>query len=72
MGCAWMSPPSLRKRRLPAMTRRVCLLCITVFLAQLLDGRTLEVSARIRLVDDGTRRRRPRLRVEVDREHDGK
>jgi hypothetical protein len=37
-------------------------------LAQLLEGRTLEVSAKIRLHDERGRGRRPRLRVEVSRE----
>ena len=39
-------------------------------LAQLLEGRTLEVSAKIRLHDDGKRRRgeRPRIRVEIEQE----
>lgn len=39
-------------------------------LAQLLEGRTLEVSARIRLLDEGGRGRRPRLRVDVSRERE--
>lgn len=38
-------------------------------LAQLLEGRTLEVSASIRLKDEGRRGRTPRLRVEVSREN---
>jgi hypothetical protein len=37
-------------------------------LAQLLDGRTLEVSATVRLQDDGRRSRTSKLRVEVSRE----
>jgi hypothetical protein len=37
-------------------------------LEKLLEGRTLEVSAKIRLHDDRARGRRPRLRVEVSRE----
>jgi hypothetical protein len=37
-------------------------------LAQLLQGRTLEVSARIRLRDEGDARGAPRFRVEVERE----
>jgi hypothetical protein len=37
-------------------------------LAQLLDGRTLEVSAKVRLRDDGRRSRAPKLRVEVSSE----
>jgi hypothetical protein len=37
-------------------------------LAQLLEGRTLEVNAKIRLHDDRARGRRPRLRVEVSPE----
>lgn len=41
-------------------------------LAQLLNGRTLEVSATVRLQDDGTRGRAPKLRVEVNRETEGK
>jgi hypothetical protein len=37
-------------------------------LAQLLEGRTLEVNAKIRLHDERGRGRRPRLRVEVSRD----
>ena len=41
---------------------------VAAVLAQLLQGRTLEVSARIRLRDDGDARGAPRFRVEVERE----
>jgi hypothetical protein len=41
-------------------------------LAQLLDGRTLEVSAKVRLRDDGRRGRTPKLRVEVSSESGSK
>lgn len=41
-------------------------------LAQLLDGRTLEVSAKVRLRDDGRRSRTPKLRVEVSSESGSK
>jgi hypothetical protein len=40
-------------------------------LSQLLEGRTLEVNARIRLLRDGDGRGATRFRVEVDREEDG-
>lgn len=39
-------------------------------LAQLLEGRTLEVSASIRLRDDGGRKRRSELRVDVSRKEE--
>jgi hypothetical protein len=41
---------------------------VAAVLAQLLQGRTLEVSARIRLRDDGGERGVPRFQVEVERE----
>ena len=41
---------------------------VAAVLAQLLKGKTLEVSARIRLRDDGDTRGAPRFRVEVERE----
>jgi hypothetical protein len=41
-------------------------------LAQLLEGRTLEVSARIKLLDEGGRSRRPRLRFDVSNEDEDK
>lgn len=43
---------------------------VAAVLAQLLQGRTLEVSARIRLRDEGEGRGAARFRVEVEREGD--
>jgi hypothetical protein len=43
---------------------------VAAVLAQLLQGRTLEVSARIRLLDEGEGHGAPRFRVEVEREGD--
>ena len=39
-------------------------------LAQLLDGRTLEVNATVRLQSDGKRSRTPKFRVEVSHENE--
>jgi hypothetical protein len=39
-------------------------------LSELLEGRTLEVTARVRLRDDAEGRGKPRFRVEVEREED--
>ena len=45
---------------------------IAAVLAQLLEGRTLEVTARIKLRDEGDARGgKPRFRVEVERDEEG-
>lgn len=41
-------------------------------LAQLLEGRTLEVSAKIKLSDDGPKGRRPRFRLDVSGEDESR